>query len=624
MKKTILTLLTMIALLATAKAQEVKEIPVASSIERVTVFLQNAQIIRKASAQIPIGESKLIFKGLSPYMDVQSIRVKSTGDFVVLSVSHEFGKEEREQKVEIAQDKAAIDSIYMKIATLKDSLAFDDALLASLQEEEAFLKENKTISGKDTGYKVTDLESINVYYANRIKEIRFEQLHIHKRKRSNEKNIAELETNLKTLTNKQYKKTSEIVVAVSSKIAVEGNFELSYFCGNAGWFPSYDLKIVDVESPVELTYKANIRQSTEEDWNNIKLVFSNANPTASGNLPALRPYYLNFNARNRPGYAIMPGVGRNVPVVTGKITDERGEPLIGATILVKGTSVGTATDVDGNFSINIPAGATEIIVSYTGFTNQQVPITGSFLQIALEESAVLLDEVVVTGYSVGALKGQARGSRVTTPPTTLVENQTSVEFALDIPFTVKSDGKTQTLELTQYDIPTFYEYQAIPKLEKDAFLTAKIYDWAQYNILEGETNLFFEDTYLGKSLLDVRFLSDTLDIYLGRDQGILIQRESLKEFNKRNFLGNKQTETRSYKMIVRNNKKQQVNLIVKDQVPVSQDKEIEVTVEELSGGQQTENSGEVIWNLQIPPGEQRELTISYSVKYPKGRYVWVN
>lgn len=624
MKKSILILLAIIALWATAKSQDANEIPVTSEIERVTVFLQNAQIIRKASVQIPIGESKLIFKGLSPYMDAASVRVKSEGDFVVLSVNHDFGKEERLQKVEKAQDKATIDSIRAKIDEFKDSLAFDNALLASLNEEEAFLKENKAISGKDTGYKVVDLESINVYYANRIKEIKFELLHINKRKLSYEKKITELETTWRTLTNKQYKKTSEIVVAVSSKVAVTGSFELSYFCGNAGWFPSYDLKVVNVESPVELTYKANIRQSTEEDWNNIKLVFSNANPTASGNLPALSPYYLNFNVRSRPGYAAMPGGGRNVPVVKGIVTDKSGEPLIGVMILIKGTSVGTTTDVNGSFSINIPSGATEISAFYTGYTTYETPITGSYMEIKMEESATMLEEVVVTGYASGVQSTQARVRGVTAPPTTLVENQTSVEFALDIPFTLKSDGKTRTLELTQYDIPTFYEYQAVPKLEKDVFLTAKIYDWAQYNILEGESNLFFEDTYLGKSLLDVRFLSDTLDVYLGRDQGILIQRESVKEFNKRSFLGSKKTETRSYKIIARNNKKQQINLIVKDQVPVTQNKEIEVSIEELSGGQQNENSGEVIWNLQIPPGEQRELIITYAVKYPKERHVWVN
>ncbi|MDX1943670.1 MAG: mucoidy inhibitor MuiA family protein [Saprospiraceae bacterium] len=623
MKKRILILLSLISCLIIANAQEAKETPVTSSIERVTVFLQNAQIIRKASVQIPVGESKLIFKGLSPYMDAASVRVKAEGDFVVLSVNHDFGKEEKQQKVEKAQDKALIDSIRMKIDEFKDSLAFDNALLASLNEEEAFLKENKAISGKDTGYKVTDLESINVYYANRIKKIKFELLLINKRKLSYEKKITELETTWRNLTNKQYKKTSEVVVTVSSKAAVTGNFELSYFCGNAGWFPSYDLKVVDIASPVELIYKANIRQSTEEDWNNIKLVFSNANPTASGNLPTLYPYYLNFNARSRPGYAAIPGIGRNVPVVKGIVTDKNGEPLIGATILIKGTSVGTVTDVGGSFSINVPAGATEISVFYTGYNNYETPISGSFMQIVMEEG-VALEEVVVTGYAEGVQTTRARDRKVTMPPTTLVENQTSVEFALDIPFTVKSDGKIRTLELTQYDIPAFYEYQAVPKLEKDVFLTAKIYDWAQYNILEGEANLFFEDTYLGKSLLDVRFLSDTLNIYLGRDQSILVQRENLKEFNKQSFLGGKQSESRSYKIIVRNNKKQQINLIVKDQVPVTQNKEIEVSIEERSSGQQDENSGEVVWKLKIPPGEQQELIISYTVKYPKEKYVWVN
>ena len=83
--------------------------------------------------------------------------------------------------------------------------------------------------------------------------------------------------------------------------------------------------------------------------------------------------------------------------VTGTVTDANDEPLIGATVLVKGTSVGTSTDIDGKFSIAAAQGKT-LVVSYVGYTTQEVPVKGSTVNVVLKEDTALLDEVVVIGY----------------------------------------------------------------------------------------------------------------------------------------------------------------------------------------------------------------------------------
>lgn len=89
--------------------------------------------------------------------------------------------------------------------------------------------------------------------------------------------------------------------------------------------------------------------------------------------------------------------------VTGTVKDEKGEALIGATVLVKGTTVGTVTDVDGVFSLNVPAEATAIIFSYTGYETQEVTLgTSNTINVVLASSAVGLDEVIVVGYGAQA------------------------------------------------------------------------------------------------------------------------------------------------------------------------------------------------------------------------------
>ncbi|MFT6000596.1 MAG: TonB-linked SusC/RagA family outer membrane protein [Neolewinella sp.] len=87
--------------------------------------------------------------------------------------------------------------------------------------------------------------------------------------------------------------------------------------------------------------------------------------------------------------------------VSGTVTDSNQETLIGVSILVKGTTSGTVTDFDGNFSVNIPAGAEQLLFSYTGFASQAVPVSGatSNLLIIMAEDVTSLDEIVVTGLA---------------------------------------------------------------------------------------------------------------------------------------------------------------------------------------------------------------------------------
>lgn len=83
--------------------------------------------------------------------------------------------------------------------------------------------------------------------------------------------------------------------------------------------------------------------------------------------------------------------------VTGNVSDVNGEAVIGASILEKGTTNGTVTDIDGNFTLNVSQGAI-LQISYIGYVTQEVPVTGRSLNIILEEDTQTLDEVVVVGY----------------------------------------------------------------------------------------------------------------------------------------------------------------------------------------------------------------------------------
>jgi len=85
--------------------------------------------------------------------------------------------------------------------------------------------------------------------------------------------------------------------------------------------------------------------------------------------------------------------------IKGVVTSSDGEPLIGVTILVKGANIGTVTDFDGSFDLDVPTGSETLVFSYTGFETQEVAIGGrSVIDLQLNESVTSLNEIVVVGY----------------------------------------------------------------------------------------------------------------------------------------------------------------------------------------------------------------------------------
>jgi len=139
--------------------------------------------------------------------------------------------------------------------------------------------------------------------------------------------------------------------------------------------------------------------------------------------------------------------------------------------------------------------------------------------------------------------------------------------------------------------------------------------------LSAETNLFFEGTYLGKSFIDFESVKENLIISLGRDKNISVSREKLRDFTKKQFLGGKRIDSRSYEISIVNKKSEPIKIRIEDQVPISKNKKISVDIIELSNTFVNEDSGIAQWNLNIPGNGREKLRIGYKVKYPKGKYV---
>ncbi|MEL6275600.1 MAG: mucoidy inhibitor MuiA family protein, partial [Bacteroidota bacterium] len=595
-----------------------------STINSVTVFREGAQVYRTAKINVPRGTNTLTFVSLTASLDPSSIQVKADGEFTLLSVSHRIDNfTVIEKEATVAALEKEINKVDRQIRRLQTKLRIN-------KDEEDLLQANRDFSGEQTGLAADDLQRGVDYHRERLTEIRLSNLELSEELTRIQEERSKTLAQIDELSGKRLKKTSQVLVKIAADEATQASFILSYLVQDASWTPNYDIRVKDVTKPVSLTYRAEVAQNTGEIWKDVKLTLSTGNPSESAQAPSLTPWRLQ-NRGN--GYAYLktekpndtPNFKAGSQTITGIITDaETGDPLIGATVYVQGSSTGTVADIDGRYSLQVPEGATEISISYTGYERINVPINNSNLNVALESGAVL-DEVVVIGYGRprSARRSNSRSRikptrRAPKPvPVKVTRKITTVNFEIVLPYTIPADGKAQMVEINKHNLPVYYSHVVIPKKDPDAFLTAAVTKWEQYNLLSGEVQLFFEGTYLGQSYLDVSTLSDTLKLSLGRDKGIIVERHAVEEFQSNQFIGSKQKSSRGWEIVINNQKNAPVDITILDQVPISSNSNIDVKVDLPSNAEYNEEIGQLRWRLQLAPSEQQRLRFSYNVRYPK-------
>jgi uncharacterized protein (TIGR02231 family) len=203
----------------------------------------------------------------------------------------------------------------------------------------------------------------------------------------------------------------------------------------------------------------------------------------------------------------------------------------------------------------------------------------------------------------------------------VMENRLSTDFRIRAESTIPSDGKAHAVTVRQDEIAAQYSHAAVPKLDPGAFLVARLTGWQDLGLLPGRAYVYLEGAYTGSSYLDPFATEDTLRFSLGRDPRVVIERTQVKEYSAVKTFGGDRVKTFSYDIEVRNTRKDAVRLTVEDQVPVSQDKEISVKAEELSGGALDAESGKVTWVRELAPGAHAKWRLTYSVRYPKNKTI---
>lgn len=534
MKKLLTAFLCLLSGIAFSQKPLEKEIKTEAA--EVTVFMEGAQITRTKSVELTPGKSILKFANLSPFIDPKSIQVKAAGELTVLSVLH------LQNYLDKAEDSDELKRLKTRLKELDATIQTESAYKDILIQEMAFLEKNSEIGGKNQAVSVASLQEAADFYRNRLTALKLKEIERAQSLITLQKEKTDLENQLNSLSLKKEFPSGEILVTVDAKKNQSALFELTYVAGNCGWSPSYDIRANTVSEPVELIYKANVRQDTKEEWNNVKLRLSSSNPNVSGVAPKLETYYLRY-----PEPAPIYKMQRENLVLEMADTEKEDTPPI-----------------------------------------------------------------------------RIRGTASSPVPVVRQENQTAISFDIKTPYTIKPDNKSYAVEVVAIELPAIFQYYCVPKMDKDAFLIARIPGFEQYNLLEGEASVFFEGTFVGKTVLDPRVASDTLEISLGRDKNVSVKREKAGEFSSKQFMGSKKEVIRGWTTTVKNNKSQKINMVILDQVPVSTAEEIEVSVRQHTGAVHHPETGEMKWEFTLAPAEKKEFVLEYAVKYPKSKTLLVD
>ncbi|MFQ5334970.1 MAG: DUF4139 domain-containing protein [Flavobacteriales bacterium] len=266
-----------------------REVPLKSKIEAVTVFLKGAEVKRKAVKTVNPGVTLLVFKDLSPGIDPATVQVKARGAVTILSVSHRLNYLTEDQKP--MRVKALEDSL----KSIERKIKKNNNYLEALREEKALILSNKSIKGDNNGLDVEELEYTADFFRERLPEIMDLTLKTGEKNLKLQERKQKISKQLNEMQAKWMKASSEVVLELSANTKATGRFELSYLVYNAGWHPSYDLRALDVNSPVKLFYKANVYQNTGVDWSKIQLTLSTGTPVANNSKPQMQPWVLTFN-----------------------------------------------------------------------------------------------------------------------------------------------------------------------------------------------------------------------------------------------------------------------------------------------------------------------------------------
>ena len=276
------------------------EIDVKTEVHKAIVFLNGAQVHRKIKMNLKAGQNRLVFRELSPYINAGSIQVKMGGKIQLLDASHRLFYPQPEEKKLPAGINLQIEGLIEKLDILGFDMQLNRAELEGLKKEKKILWDNKLMNGSTGSDSLPILQQSLLFFKEyigqldvRVNENRKKDYVFQKKKVALTTELSELKTYKAQFERAATTKTeNQVLVDCQAEIGGYATVEISYFVNNAGWRPTYDLRVNGIDQPMEFTYKAEVFQNTGINWGNVDLTVSTTDPFSGKLLPIFNPVYV--------------------------------------------------------------------------------------------------------------------------------------------------------------------------------------------------------------------------------------------------------------------------------------------------------------------------------------------
>lgn len=608
MKK--ITLIICLAIAATyIYAENVKGV-----LKRATIYFSGAELTHTVNVSLRQGENSLTIEGLTPNIDVNSLKINVSNSVMV--AASEFTTDyltEKKSSDYIKKLKDSIDNYNAMIARLASAIKINTSSLELLKKGVENNLSNKTEGSTSMVKKHLTTAEITQnldYYNNKAAALEKSIYDDNLKKTELSQKLTNLQAQLRQEQGKKGVFNGILNLNLVASYATNATVTVSYFTSQARWVPFYDMVVTNVSKPVNLKGRSKVSQNTGIDWNNINITLSTATPSKTKDAPVFDTWFLDFVYNN---YGYYGGMNKKVSNTITYAATESKDAIVEERAVsdVKARAVMSVSD------------AQQILYVVDG-----VPYDGDISEInpnSIASTTVLKEAQATAMYGS---RGAGGVVLITTKKMedyiAVEEKNIAMEYKIDLPYTIPGNGKEQIIDLKDYSLSPEYKFYAAPKLDQNAFLVADFKDWEKLNILSGLANITYDGTYVGQTYLNTSQTNNVMSVTLGSDKRISVKREKLTDFSQVKILGSDTKVTLAYKITVKNNQNKAVKFTLKEQYPISSQKEIKVELLDKETTKPTYNKediGVVTWDFDLAAGESREFRIAYSVKYPKDKKI---
>ena len=525
-----------------------KPIYTKAKVTAVKVYRNSAELQNTVSFSVPSGISEIVIGNISEEINEKTIQIGVNSKNISILSSQFTSDYSTDFKMDTTNPQ--IKKVNDSIKIVENLISKNRIELDANKKAVELLDKNQTVLVGSNSSNVAQLTQLTEFYTNKRIELENKLVSLKTKGDDLSKKLSRLKSSLKTKEQKEAEEFADGVIVLKLMTPTAGNIKLNinYLTDNVSWKPYYEIKAEKISAPLDVTFKAIVKQNTGLDWKGVKLTLINGNSSRNNYAPTVSPWFI---------YAKSP---KEREIQREEIYDKS------ASVRIRGMGSANAKEYDDQYK-ELEGRAEGVAVGYAGFN--------------------------------------------------VNTNELNTSYDIDIPYDILSNNEDHLISLYQQKIPADYQYFTAPNYNREAYLLAKIKDFSKYNLVSAPASIIFENMYIGETRISPDQTNNEMNITLGNDPKISIRREDVQDKSGEKFLSSYREKVITYDLVIKNNKKEQISIEVKDRFPLSNNEAVKIEVLDKSGAAKDDEKGFLTWNIKLSPSETKKLRVSYKVRYPK-------